>query len=144
MQFILKDNFIYITNNEGDLGSKIEADVVIKYVDNYQNRKFSYSVNGKPYVEMKGEKISISKEELTKPYIELKVKAVVGDDIKVFKSDTVAVTHAIRFGEHMDNLYPERIKQLEERLDRTHKTMAQVLAYLGIQEERIQKRGGLF
>jgi len=139
MQFILKDGFIHITNNEGLAGSKIEADVVIKYVDNFNNKKFSYSINNSSYRPLKDEKLIINKDEIKNNQIEIKIKAADKETVEVFKSDKMPVTYAVIFGENAENAYPERIRALEKRLDRTHKLIEETVGYI----EEVEKRGRL-
>lgn len=139
MQIILKDGYITILNNTGNVGSKIQADVVIKYVDGFEHSKFFYSINNEKYLPIEKEQITFTQEHLSKPYIDLKIKAETKAGTALFKSDRIPLTHAIVFGENIEDAYPEKIKAIEKEIQHLRKTSMKILDYI----EEVEKRGRL-
>ena len=151
MQFILKDGFIYIVNNTGIVNHNIEGDIIIKYVEDFENRKFEFSVNGNGFKPVVNERIIILKEELKKPYVDLVIRGIGKDDVKTYKVDKVPLTYAVIFGENIQNAYPEKIRALDEKTDRVVEeveeklsqmkaTVRKVLDYI----EQVEKQGRIF
>lgn len=140
VKFILKDGFIHILENTGLLGSKIEAEIVFKYVEDYENKKFSVSVNEGNFVPIKDGKFTIQKEDLNKPQIDIKIKATNDKGVEYFKTDKIPVTYAILFGKSVEDAYPEYLKALNKRLDRTDETLTQILDIM----KAIDSKGSLF
>jgi hypothetical protein len=116
MDFILKDGYIYLVKNEVSPNNKIEGNVIIKYVDDYQNKSFSYSFNNNPYVPIKGEKIVIQKEELDKPYLDLKIKASNKEGTEIFKTDQLPITYSLVIGAKVEDSYPHTMNMIMNRL----------------------------
>jgi hypothetical protein len=126
MQFILKDGYIYLVKNEAPANNKIEGTVVIKYVDDYENKKFLYSVNDKPYQPIKDEKVIIEKEELDKPYLDLKIKAQNKNGVEVFKTDELPITYSLVLGGSLEDSYTRTISAILRRLDFMEKRLREI------------------
>ena len=151
VKFILKDGLIHIVGNHGLPNNTIEGEVDASELDGYT---LEYSVNGKEYRPLK-ETIVIPKEALKGTTIELVVRGVKGKDIVYYKSDVIPLTHAIFFGEGLEERYPEVIKLLLKRMahleeyvgfemkgtkDELHKNMLDLVDTF----EEINKKGSLF
>lgn len=118
MQFILRDGYIYLVKNEVSPNNRVEGTVVIKYVDDYENKRFSYSVNDGPYNPIKDEKIVIAKEELDKPYLDLKIKATNKQGTEVFKTDKLPITYSLVIGGKIEDSYTQTMNMIMRRLNR--------------------------
>lgn len=118
MQFILRDGYIYLVKNEVSPNNRVEGTVVIKYVDDYENKRFSYSVNDGPYKPIKDEKIVIAKEELDKPYLDLKIKATNKQGTEVFKTDKLPITYSLVIGGKIEDSYTQTMNMIMRRLNR--------------------------
>ena len=136
MKFVLKDGFIHILENTGLLGSKIEAEIVLKYVQDYEDKKFSVSINGNTFVPITEGKFTIQKEDLNKPQIDITIKATDAKGVEYFKTDKVPITYAILFGESVENAYPEYLKALNKRLDRTDEALRKILDIMKAIDEK--------
>ena len=118
MQFILKDGYIYLVKNEVSPNNRVEGTVIVKYVDDFENKRFSYSVNDGPYKTIKNEIIVIEKEELNKPYLDLKIKASNKEGTEVFKTDRLPITYSLVIGGKVEDSYPQTINVLMSRLNK--------------------------
>ena len=112
MDLVLRDGYIYLVKNTISRNNTIEANVIIKYVDNFENKKFLYSVNDGPFKQIKNEKIVITKDELDKPYLDLKIKA--GNEI--FKTDRLPLTYSLLIGAPIEEAYEQTLNTLFKRL----------------------------
>lgn len=139
MQFILKDSYIHIVNNSGIANNNIEADVILEYVNDIKKKKFEYAVNGSPFKPIEDKKILIQKDELKKPYIDLEIRAIGPKGVQTFKAERTPLTYAVIFGKSIEEAYPAKIHQLEEKLDRFIKTAENILSYV----EELEKKGRL-
>lgn len=139
MQFILRDGYIHIVNNTGLANNNIEASVVTKYVRDAKNKSFEYSVNGLPFKKIEHGKITIHKDELKKPYIDLVIQGISRAGVEAFKVERIPLTYAVILGERIDNAYPEKFHQLEAKIDRITETVKDVLSYV----EELEKKGRL-
>lgn len=135
MQFILKDGYIYLVKNEIPENNKFEGNVVIKYVDNFENKKFYFSVNNKKYRLIKNETIVFEDEDLAGPFIELTIKAVNKEEVNVFKSDRLPLTRSIIVGEKIEEVYPNAINGLNEHIEKVYERLQKQVKRL---EKRIQ------
>lgn len=133
MQFILKDGYIYLVKNEIPENNKFEGNVVIKYVDNFENKKFYFSVNNKKYRPIVNETITLEDEDLAGPYIELIIKAVNKDEVDVFKSDRLPLTRSIIVGEKIEDVYPNAINGLNQHIEKVYERLQD-------QVKRLEKR----
>lgn len=118
MQFILKDGYIYLVKNEVSPNNRVEGTVIVKYVDDFENKRFSYSVNDGPYKTIQNETIVIEKEELNKPYLDLKIKASNKEGTEVFKTDRLPITYSLVIGGKVEDSYPQTINVLMSRLNK--------------------------
>lgn len=118
MQFILKDGYIYLVKNEVSPNNRVEGTVIVKYVDDFENKRFAYSVNDGPYKTIQNETIVIEKEELNKPYLDLKIKASNKEGTEVFKTDRLPITYSLVIGGKVEDSYPQTINVLMSRLNK--------------------------
>ena len=123
MDFVLKDGYIYLVKNQVLPNNKIEGNVIVNQVENFTNKTFSYSINEKPYRPVVNNFLIIEREDLQKPYLELVIKASGDGKTEIFKSDRIALTHAIIVGESVEDSYPHiintlnrKVRQLEQRV----------------------------
>ena len=123
MDFVLKDGYIYLVKNQVLPNNKIEGNVIVNQVKNFTNKTFSYSINEKPYRPVVNNFLIIEREDLQKPYLELVIKASGDGGTELFKSDRIALTHAVIVGESVENSYPhiintlnKKVAQLEQRV----------------------------
>lgn len=123
MQFILKDGYIYLVKNEVSPNNRVEGTVVIKYIDDYENKKFSYSVNDGPYKPIKNERLYIDKEELNKPYLDLKIKASSKEGAEIFKTDRLPITYSLVIGGKIEDSYTQTMNMLMNRLNKVEQRL---------------------
>jgi hypothetical protein len=138
MKFILKEGHIHIVNNSGLANNSIEASIVKDYVKDFEKKQFEYSINGGKFKKL-GEKLIIGVNELKKAHIDLVITATGSEGIERFTVDRLPLTYAVVFGESIDNAYPEKIHQLEAKIDETRTLIGKVLDYV----EEIEKKGRL-
>ena len=122
MTFILKDGLIHIVGNHGLPNNNIEGTVVREGLEDFT---LHYSVNGEPFKPLK-DKIILTKEDLKKTSIQIKVRAIKDKEFLLFESDVIPLTHAIIFGKTLEDSYPKVIKVLLKR-------MADVEAFVGME-----------
>jgi hypothetical protein len=140
MKFVLKDSFIHIVNSEGIANNKLEADVVIKYVDDYQRKVFRYKINDKPYVLLDNNKIVFDKEDYKHGVVNLAIKTMDSDgNTEYYKADRIPVTFAVIFGKRIEDAYPEVIRHILERLDRMDVVLTNVIDAMA----EVDKKGNL-
>ena len=140
MEFILKDNFIYIVGNGGLANNKIEGALVTKFVADAGSKDFTHSVNGGNYKKPVNGVIAITTSELKSKYIKLRIKAVSKNGVETFESDKMPFTNAIILGQKLEDAYPEVIKTLFVRLDRVDDNMIKFVETL----QAINNKGNLF
>lgn len=121
MQLILKDNYIYVVKNEVSPNNRVEGTVVVKYVDDFENKRFSYSVNGASFKPIINETIIIEKEELDKPYLDLKIKASNKEGTEIFKSDRLPITYSLVIGGKVEDSYPQTMRVLMNKISELEK-----------------------
>lgn len=126
MQFILKDGYIYLVKNEVSPNNKVEGTVVIKYVDDHENKRFSYSVNDKPYKKLLNETIVIEKTDLDKPYLDLKIKASNKEGTEIFKTDRLPITYSLVIGGKIEDSYTQTMNMIMRRLNRVELRLKQL------------------
>lgn len=143
MQFILKDGYIYLVKNEVPENNKIEGTVVIKYVNDYENKKFYYAVNGEKFKLIKNETITISEEHRAKPFIELVVKAVGKEEVDIFKTDKLPLTRMVILGEKVEDVYPKSILGLREAIENLDKKYENLLKRLEQRVTELEEVGDL-
>jgi len=129
MQLVLKDGYIYLVKNKILANNKIEADVIVKYVDNFENKRFSYSFNDGPFHPIKDEKIIIKREDIKKPYLDLKIKA--GNE--VFRSDRLPLTYSLVVGAPIEDAYEQTLNIIFKRLDKLDERITNEV--LGLEKE---------
>ena len=118
VQFILKDGYIYLVKNEVSENNRVEGTVVLKYVEDYETKKFYYSVNEGAYQPIKDEKIIIERSELDKPYLDLKIKASNKEGTEVFKTDKLPITYSLVIGGKLEDSYTQTMNMVMTRLNR--------------------------
>ena len=136
MKFMLKDGLIHIVENHGLPNNSIEGSVEAPGLDGFS---LSYSINGDKYKPLK-ERLTIPKEVLSKPSLDIVVRGVKGKDILYFKSDTIPLTHAVILGKKLEDSYPEALKYLLKEIERLKGTMLDIVDTF----EDITKKGSLF
>lgn len=136
MKFVLKDGLIHIVGNHGLANNKVEGSVEAPGLDGFT---LSYSINGKPFKSL-GNKLLLSEKELKNPSIKITVRGIKGEEIVYFKSDVVPLTHAIIFGDKLEDKYPEALKYLLKEIKRLKLLMGEVVDTF----EEITKKGSLF
>jgi len=140
MKFVLKDKFIHIVNSEGIANNKLEAEVVTKYVDDYQTKVFRYKINDKPYVLLDNNKIVFDKEDYKHGVVNLAIKTMDSEgNTEYFKADRIPVTFAVVFGKRIEDAYPEVIRHILERLDRMDVVLTNVIDAMA----EVDKKGNL-
>jgi hypothetical protein len=138
MKFILKEGHIHIVNNSGLANNSIEASVIKEHIEGFENKKFEYSVNGSKFKKFE-DNIVIGVNELKKAHIDLVITATGSEGVERFTVDRLPLTYAVVFGKSIDEAYPEKIHQLEAKIDETRTLIGKVLDYV----EEIEKKGRL-
>ena len=136
MDLVLKDGYIYLVKNTISANNTIEANVIVKYVNNYENKRFSYSFNDGPFLPIKDEKIIIKKEDIKKPYLDLRIKA--GDEM--FKTDRLPLTYSLVIGAPVEETYEQTLNVLFRRLDKQDKNILQYKEELLKEIEALRER----
>jgi hypothetical protein len=136
MQLILKDGYIYLVKNKILANNNIEADVITKYVDNFENKRFSYSFNDGPFHPIKDEKIIIKREDIKKPYLDLRIKA--GDEI--FKSDRLPLTYSLVIGAPVEEVYEQTLNAIFKQLTTVNEDLALEKSALQNQIDALRER----
>jgi hypothetical protein len=139
MKFILKDNYIFPMEAGVQKSGKISAEVVIKYVEGSDTRKYSYSLNNKPFKALQNGKIVFEEKDLQGPDIQLKIKAQGPQDTKIFKADSIPLRTVLVFGEDAEQAYPHRINAMEKEIQHIKETSLKILDYV----EELEKKGRL-
>ena len=140
MKFVLKDGFIHIVNSTGLANNKLVAEVVTKYVDDYQRKVFRYRINNGDYLLLQDNQIIFDAKDYERGSIDLVIRATDSDGEKeFFMSDTIPVTFAVVFGKRIEEAYPEVIKHMLERLDRMDVVLSNVIDAM----EEVDKKGNL-
>ena len=139
MKFILKDNYILPMEAGVQKSGKISAEVVIKYVEGSDTRKYSYSLNNKPFKALQNGKIVFEEKDLQGPDIQLKIKAQGPQDTKIFKADSIPLRTVLVFGEDAEQAYPHRINAMEKEIQHIKETSLKILDYI----EELEKKGRL-
>ena len=141
MKFVLKDSFIHIVNSEGLANNKLEAEVVTKYVDGYQGKRFHYKINNKPFEPVKDNKIVFLREDYEHGVVNLAIKATDSQgNSQYFKADRIPVTFAVIFGKRIEEAYPEVLRHLLERMDRMDIVLTNIIDAM----TEVDKKGDLF
>ena len=138
MKFILKEGHIHIVNNSGLANNSIEASVVKDYVKDFEKKQFEYSINKSAFKKFE-DKIVIGVNELKKAHIDLVITATGSEGVERFTVDRLPLTYAVVFGKSIDEAYPEKIHQLEVKIDETRTLIGKVLDYV----EELEKKGRL-
>jgi len=118
---------------------KISAEIVIKYVEGSDTRKYSYSLNNKPFKALENGKIVFEEKDLQGPDIQLKIKAQGPQDTKIFKADSIPLRTVLVFGEDAEQAYPHRINAMEKEIQHIKETSLKILDYI----EELEKKGRL-
>jgi len=139
MKLILKDDFIYIVNGVGIVNNKVEAEVFVEYVEDYENKTFEYKLNNKGYTPLLNNKIVFKEEDYKNQYIDLSIRARNSETVQHFRTDRIPITNAIVFGGLVEDAYPESIKTLFLRMDRIDAYLVRVLEVMEI----INNKGNL-
>jgi len=139
MKFILKDNYIFPMEAGVQKSGKISAEIVIKYVEGSDTRKYSYSLNNKPFKALENGKIVFEEKDLQGPDIQLKIKAQGPQDTKIFKADSIPLRTVLVFGEDAEQAYPHRINAMEKEIQHIKETSLKILDYI----EELEKKGRL-
>jgi hypothetical protein len=133
MKFILKDKHVFIVENDNLVYNNIEGDVVLDNVFLSPEAKVQFSVNGGLFKDIKNSRITINKGEIKEPYLELTVRVLNKDNVEVFTTDKIPLTHALILGQPIEDKYPEIIRSLIQatnRLEAQQKDIIKVLNYL--------------
>ena len=133
MKFILKDKHIFVVENDDLVYNNIEGDVVLEKIFTAPDAKIQFSVNEGLFKDVVGGRIVIPKGEIKEPYFELTVRVLHKDNVEVFKTDKIPLTHAVILGQPQEDKYPQIIRSLIEvtrRLDAQQKDIIKVLEYL--------------
>lgn len=133
MKLILKDGHIFVVENDNLVYNNIEADVVLDNVFLSPEAKIQFSVNGGLFKDIKDGRISVAKGEIKEPYLKLEVRVLNKDNVEVFTTDKIPLTHALILGQPMQDKYPEIIRSLIQatsRLEAQQKDIIKVLNYL--------------
>lgn len=133
MKLILKDSHIFVVENDNLVYNNIEGDVVLDNVFLSPEAKVQFSVNGGLFKDVKDGRISIAKGEIKEPYLKLEVRVLNKDNVEVFTTDKIPLTHALVLGQPMEDKYPEIIRSLIQatnRLEAQQKDIIKVLNYL--------------
>jgi hypothetical protein len=133
MKFILKDKHVFIVENDNLVYNNIEGDVVLDNVFLSPEAKIQFSVNGGLFKDIKNSRITINKGEIKEPYLELTVRVLNKDNVEVFTTDKIPLTHALILGQPIEDKYPEIIRSLIQatnRLEAQQKDIIKVLNYL--------------
>lgn len=140
MKFILKDKFIHIVNSTGLANNKVVAEVIIKYVDDFDKKVFRYKLNDGNYEVLQNNEIVFTPKDYEKGYVDLIIKATDADGVaEYYKSDRIPVTFAVVFGQRIDEAYPEIIRHLLERMDRMDVVLTNVIDAMA----EVDKKGNL-
>ncbi|NDG54005.1 MAG: hypothetical protein EBY39_13455 [Flavobacteriia bacterium] len=142
MKFVLKDGLIHIVENHGLANNSIEGSVEAPGLDGFS---LSYSINGNKYKSVKNkELLIIPKQEAKKTKLDIKVKAIKGDKVIFFKSDTIPLTHAVILGGKLEDRYPKALKQVIKEMEELKiELKSRMLDLVGTFEE-ITKKGSIF
>lgn len=133
MKFILKDGHVFVVENDNLVYNSIEGDVVLDNVFLSPEAKIQFAVNGGLFKDVKNNRISINKGEIKEPYLELTVRVLNKDNVEVFTTDKIPLTHALILGQPIEDKYPEIIRSLIQatsRLEAQQKDIIKVLNYL--------------
>ena len=114
MRFILKDGGIHIVENYGFANNKIEGTVEVPGI---VPDRIEVSVNDLGFQELQGNTLTVDKKKLKGLYLTLVFKVTVDDKTHLFKADKLPLTHMILLGQPFEVVYPEKITQLERRMD---------------------------
>jgi hypothetical protein len=136
MDLVLKDSYIYLVKNKISANNNIEANVITKYVDNFENKRFSYSFNDGPFYPIKNEKIIIKREDIKKPYLDLRIKA--GDEM--FKSDRLPLTYSLVIGAPVEEVYEQTLNAIFKQLTNTNEELALNVLKLQNQIDALRER----
>ena len=136
MELVLRDGYIYLVKNKVSADNNIEADVVVKYIDNHQNRTYHYSINGGAFKPIRNLKLKIEREDLKGPYLDLRIKA--GDEI--FKSDKLPLTYSLIVGAPIEDVYEQTINALFNRITNVNQRLMKKEAELLKKIEELNKR----
>jgi hypothetical protein len=138
MKFILKDGFIYLVNNTAIANNKVVAEVDTRYVDDYKTKVFEYRINGGDYQKLQGS-IVFEDKHYVNGHIDLQIRAKNEKETEYFKSDRIAVTYGVLFGDSIEKAYPEVIQHLIERMDRIDVVLTNVIDAMA----EVDKKGNL-
>ena len=136
MDLVLKDGYIYLVKNKILANNIIEANVIVKYVDNFENKRFSYSFNDGAFHPIKDEKIIIKREDIKKPYLDLKIKA--GNE--VFRSDRLPLTYSLVVGAPIEDAYEQTLNMIFKRLDKLDERISNEVLGLEKQIDALRER----
>jgi hypothetical protein len=115
-----------LVKNEVSENNRVEGTVVLKYVEDYENKRFYYSVNDGIYKPIKNETIIIERAELDKPYLDLKVKASNKEGTQVFKTDKLPITYSLVIGGKLEDSYTQTINMLMKRLNKLEQRVTEL------------------
>jgi hypothetical protein len=133
MKFILKDKHIFVVENDNLVYNSIEGDVVLDDVFLSPEAKIQFSVNGGLFKDIENNRILIEKADVKEPYFELTVRVLNKDNVEVFTTDKIPLTHALILGQPMEDKYPQIIRSLIQatsRLEAQQQDIIKVLNYL--------------
>lgn len=151
MKFVLKDNHIYVVENDNLAYNNIEGMLVTEHLPVKEGLKFLYSINDAPFKDVRDLKISVATSELTQPYFNLKIKVISRDSVDLYVSDKHVITHAVILGQPMENAYPEvikallsSVKRIEEKHDSDMRAIKETLLQFVAVIDAIDKKGNLY
>ncbi len=131
MDLILRDGYIYLVKNEVPANNRIEGRVITKYLKDPANTKLYFSLNDEPFKPLPSSILIIEKEDLKKPFLDLKIKAQTKEGTEVFHSDRLPITYTLVIGERLEDTYTRTITAILKRLDRMDKKVREA-------EEKLQ------
>jgi hypothetical protein len=143
MDFILKDGYIYLVKNEIPENNKFEGNVVLKYVDDYEHKKFYYSINHGKYHLIKDEIIRFTQDDLKGPYVEITVKAIGKDKTDVFKTDKLPLTRSLILGEKTEDVFPQAINGMNLHIEKVYESLLEKIKLLEKRVKDLEEVGDL-
>lgn len=132
MKFVLKNDYIFIVENEDLVYNNIEGEIVLENPSS-DSSKIQYSVNDGLFKDVENNRISINTKELKEPYLSLRIRILHKDFVENFSTDKIPLTHALILGQPVEHQLPKTIRLLFEEiklLKEGQKDIVKVLEYL--------------
>ena len=139
MKLILKDNHIFVVENDNLVYNNIEADVVLDNVFLSPEARVQFSVNGGLFKDIKDGRVLIPKVDIKEPYLKLEIRVLNKDNVEVFTTDKIPLTHALILGQPVEDKYPEIIRSLIQATSRLEAQQIEAISRLEAQQQDIIK-----